>query len=107
MSGSNEGGGFSGAVLGALVGTIVGIGVGLLIAPERGDDFRRRVAYNLDRLANYAAELGDRMIGMQSSSEARRSASELVEGAQQQADQIMRDANDLITEIKRAQRTAS
>lgn len=107
MSESKEGGGFSGAILGALVGTIVGIGVGLLIAPERGDDLRRRVAYNLDRLANYMADLGAMMSGMQQRSEAKRSGSELVEGAQRQADQIMRDANNLISEIKRAQRAAS
>ena len=107
MSESNEGGGFSSAVVGALVGTIVGVGVGLLIAPERGDDFRRRVAYNLDQLSGYVADLGARMRGMHESSEAQRSASELVEGAQRQADQILRDANDLINEIKRAQGTAS
>ena len=107
MSESKEGGGFSGAVFGALVGTIVGIGVGLLIAPERGDEFRRRVAFKLDHLANYMADLGARMSRVQESSEARRSASELVKGAQRQADQIMRDANDLISEIKRAQGTAS
>lgn len=107
MSESSEGGGFSGAVLGALVGTVVGIGVGLLIAPERGDELRRRVAYNLDRLASYVADLGALMSGMQERSEAERSRSELVEGAQRQADQIMRDANNLISEIKRAQRTAS
>ena len=107
MSESKEGGGFSGAVFGALVGTIVGIGVGLLIAPERGDEFRRRVAYNLDHLSNYMADLGARMSGSKGSSEARRSASELVEGAQRQADQIRQDANDLISEIKRAQGTVS
>ena len=107
MSDSKEGGGFSGAVLGAVVGTIVGIGVGLLIAPERGDEFRRRVAFNLDQLSSYMADLGARMSTVQQSSEARRSGSELVEGAQRQADQIMRDANALITEIKRAQGTAS
>ncbi len=107
MSESKEGGGFSGAVFGALVGTIVGIGVGLLIAPERGDDFRRRVAFKLDRLANYMADLGARMSSAQENSEARKSASELVEGARRQADKIMRDANDLISEIKRAQGAAS
>lgn len=103
MGETNESAGFSGALLGALVGTVVGIGVGLIIAPERGDELRRRVAYNLDRLASQTAELGERMRGIQSSSAARDSASELVEGARAQADQIMRDANDLISEIKRAQ----
>ena len=107
MSDSMEGGSFSSAALGALVGAIVGVGVGLLIAPERGDDFRRRVAYNLDRLAGQVADLGARMRSMQQSTDAQRSASELVAGAQQQADQIMRDANDLISEIKRAHGAAS
>jgi len=107
MSESKEGGGFSGAVFGAIVGTVVGIGVGLLIAPERGDEFRRRAAYNLDRLAKYMADLGARVKSMHEETEAERRASGLVEGAQRQADQIMDDANSLINEIKRAQRAAS
>jgi gas vesicle protein len=107
MSEPKEGGGFSGAVFGAVVGTIIGIGVGLLVAPERGDEFRRRVAYNLDNLAKYMAKLGARVKSMHEESEAGNRASELVEGAQRQADQIMRDANDLISEIKRAQGAAS
>ena len=107
MSEPKEGGGFSGAVFGAVVGTIIGIGVGLLIAPERGDEFRRRVAYNLNNLAKYMADLGARVKSMHEESEARSRASELVEGAQRQADRIMQDANDLISEIKRVQRTAS
>ena len=107
MSESKEGVGFSGAVLSAIVGTIIGVGVGLLIAPERGDEFRRRVAYNLDNLAKYMADLGARVKSMHEESEAGRSAKELVKGAQQQADQIMQDANDLINEIKRAQSAAS
>jgi F0F1-type ATP synthase membrane subunit b/b' len=65
------------------------------------------MAFHLDRLANRVADLGARVSSMHEHSEARRSASELVEGAQREADQILQDANDLISEIKRAQRTAS
>jgi hypothetical protein len=44
---------------------------------------------------------------MQHESEARHSAAEVVDSAQRQADQIMRDANDLINEIRRTRDAAS
>jgi gas vesicle protein len=107
MSESNEAGGVSGAVFGVFFGTLIGIGVGLLIAPEKGVEIRRRAAYHLENLAEYLADLGMRVNRIQEESEARHSAAEVVAGAQRQADQIMRDANDLINEIRRTRDAAS
>lgn len=107
MSESNEASGVPGAVFGALCGALVGIGIGLLIAPERGVEIRRRAAFHLENLAEYLADLGIRVNRIQEDSEARHSAAEVVAGAQRQADQIMRDANDLINEIRRTRRATS
>lgn len=107
MSESHEASGVSGAIFGALFGTLLGVGIGLLIAPERGVEIRRRVAYHLENLAEYLADLGVRVNRFQEESEARDSAAEVVAGAQRQADQIMQDANDLINEIRRTRDAAS
>lgn len=107
MSESTEAGRLPGALFGVLFGALLGIGVGLLIAPERGVEIRRRAAYHLENLAECLADLGARVNRMQEDSEARHSAAEVVAGAQRQADQIMRDANDLINEIRRTRDAAS
>lgn len=107
MSESREAGGLSGAVLGALIGAAVGVGIGLLIAPERGEEFRRRVAYNLDLLATHLADLGAKVKSLHEDSEAGRSATQLLGGAERQAQRLMKDADDLLDEIKRAHGTAS
>lgn len=107
MSESNEAGGVSGAIFGVLFGALVGVGIGLLIAPERGVEIRRRMAYHLENLAEYVADLGQRVHRIHEQSEARNSAEEVVAGAQRQAEQIMRDANDLINEIRRTRDAAS
>lgn len=107
MSETGERSGVSGIIFGTLFGTVVGIGVGLLIAPERGVEIRRRAAYHLENLAQFLADLGARVNRIQEESEARHSAAEVVAGAQRQADQIMRDANDLIKEIRRTRDAAS
>jgi gas vesicle protein len=107
MSESSEAGSVSGAIFGTLFGTLLGIGIGILIAPERGVEIRRRVAFHLENLAEYLAEVGARVNRIQEESEARHSAAEVVAGAQRQADQIMRDANDLINEMRRTRDTTS
>ena len=107
MSESSQTGGVSGAVVGVVFGTLLGVGIGLLIAPERGVEIRRRAAYHLENLAERLADLGVRVSRIQEESEARHSAAEVVAGAQRQADQIMRDANDLINEIRRTNRADS
>ena len=107
MNEAKEASGHSGAVIGAVFGTLVGIGIGLIIAPERGVEFRRRAAYHIENLAKYLADVGDRVHRIHVETEARQSAEELVKGAQRQADQIMRDADELINEIRRAKNAHS
>ena len=107
MSESTEANGVSGAVFSVLFGALLGVGIGLLIAPKRNVEIRRRAAFHLENLAEYLAHLGARVTRLQDESDARHSAAEVVAGAQRQADQIMRDANDLINEIRRTRDAAS
>jgi gas vesicle protein len=102
MAGDRDTGKGAAAFLGAIIGAAVGVGIGLLIAPEKGKTIRLRMAYHIDRLSQKVNEIGARMHEIQEESEARQTASDLVHGAQRQAEQIMRDANDLLNEIKRS-----
>ena len=89
-------------LIGAMFGAVLGVGIGVLIAPENGKTIRMRMAYHIDRLAQKVSEIGKRVHEIQEESEARQTASALVHGAQLQAEQIMRDANTLLNEIKRS-----
>lgn len=87
------------AFVGLMVGMLAGVGVGLLIAPEEGQRIRRRLAFQLDRLA---ARLNAVLVApAETETEARRSGRSLVRGAQEQAHEIMHDVDALINEVKR------
>lgn len=94
------------ALLGSLAGGAVGLAVGLLIAPERGERARRRLAYQLDRVASQLGDYVDKWGEGEEYSEARRSGAEVVDEAKAQAEQILNDANTLLEEVKRHQEAA-
>ena len=87
------------AFWGALGGLLVGVGVGLLVAPEQGQRVRRRLAFQLDRLASRLNALLEPAPGMEN--EARRSGRSLVQGARAQAHEIMHEVDALIDEVRR------
>lgn len=87
------------ALLGALVGVVVGVGVGLLVAPEQGQRVRRRLAFQLDRMASKLNALLEPAPGLEN--EARRSGRSLVQGARAQAHEIMHEVDALIDEVRR------
>lgn len=80
-----------------LIGSAVGLGVGLLIAPEKGQKIRRRLAYHLDSASKNVSEIVDRVSDLGEDSEARKKADEVVENAQKAADEIMQKANELLS----------
>ncbi|MEM1270033.1 MAG: YtxH domain-containing protein [Bacteroidota bacterium] len=90
-------------LLGFLLGGLVGVGVGLLVAPERGQDVRRRMAYHVSALSNRIAELVEQMNRIEADSEARRQGEEIVAEATQRAEQIMQDANELLARLRRGE----
>lgn len=92
---------FRAAVLGALTGGAVGVALGLLIAPERGERARRRLAYQLDHMASRVGTFVEHLGEAEEYSEARRSGAEVVDEAKAQAEQILKDADTLLKEVKR------
>ena len=93
------------AVWGALLGGGVGFGLALLVAPDEGQQVRRRLGYLLDRWTHQLAQLADSLARQQEAGKARQSGDALVEDARQRAEQILSDANALMKEV-RQQRTA-
>lgn len=87
--------------MGALTGGAIGLAVGILLAPERGERSRRRVAYQLDHMASAVSDFLDRWGQGEEYSEARESGAEVVDEAKTRAEQILKDANTLLEEVKR------
>lgn len=94
------------AVVSALVSGATGFALGLLLAPERGQKARRRLAYQLENLAERTGRLVQNLFGAEVTSEARRTGDALVADAQARADHIRNDIDALLNEI-RAQESAS
>lgn len=86
---------------GALVGAAVGVVVGVLVAPERGAQLRRRLAFRLDQgadvVGSFVQDLIDRS---EPSSEARRSAQAVVADAEAEARRIRGEIDRLMKEQK-------
>lgn len=89
-----------------LLGGAAGFALGLLIAPERGQKARRRLAYQLEHLAERTGRIVQGLFGSEVSSEARRTGDALVADAQARADHIRSDIEALLREI-RAQESAA
>lgn len=93
--------------LGALIGGAAGFGLGVLVAPEAGKKTRRRLIYQLEQLAWRAADLSERIMQSQAESEARRTGDELVADAQEQAQRIRNDIDELLGEIRKSEEESS
>jgi gas vesicle protein len=74
--------------------------LGLLLAPERGQQARRRLAYQLETLADQTGRLVQGLFGSEVTSEARRTGDALVADAQARADHIRNDIETLLNEIQ-------
>lgn len=89
--------GTTSAVLGAAVGVLVGV----MVAPERGAQLRRRLAFRLDQSADavggFVQELLDRSTDV---SEARRSSQAVVADAEAEAERIRHEIDRLMKEQK-------
>ena len=88
------------SVWGFLVGGAAGLSVGLLLAPDEGRQLRRRAAYLLDRWAGDLAALVDRLDGAGVPSDARARADALVADARQQAEDLLSEADALISQAR-------
>ena len=88
------------SVWGFLVGAAAGVSLGLLLAPDEGRQLRRRAAYLLDRWAGDLAALVDRLDRAGVPSDARARADALVADARQQAEDLLSEADALISQAR-------
>lgn len=85
---------------GMLAGGVAGFTLGLLLAPEEGRKMRRRVAYQLEHLADQLGVFIDQLSQSDSRSEARRTGDQLVADAREKAQQIRDDIDALLGEVR-------
>ena len=89
-------------VYSALAGGALGFALGMLFAPQRGPDARRRVAYQLERLASQAEEVLRRLVQARGESPGRRNSDAVVQDAETRADHIRDDIDALMEELRSA-----
>jgi len=86
---------------GILFGGAVGFGLGLLLAPDEGKQMRQRVAYLLDSWGKQVSDLVDDMGTKGVASQAREKADAVVADAREQAQEILGEAEALMSEARR------
>jgi gas vesicle protein len=89
-------------VYSALAGGAVGFALGMLFAPKRGPDARRRITYQLERLAAQAEGAFRRIVQSGAESKARRNSAAVVEDAEARADHIRDDIDALMEKLQQA-----
>ena len=87
--------------LGAFLGGAAGFALGVILAPEKGQQLRRRLAYQLEHMAEQVGAILESTLVPEAPSEARRTGDALVEDARQRAETIRNDIDALIGEIRR------
>lgn len=88
-----------GFAFGLLSGALAGSVVALLFAPEKGSVLRKRLTYQANRMAE---EISDTIRQLQTKEQAPDSASnKLVADAQQKAEDLIREAEDLLKTLEK------
>lgn len=88
-----------GFAFGLLTGAIAGSVVALLFAPEKGSVLRKRLSYQVNRVAE---DIADTIRQLQEGHTAPASASgKLVADAQSKAEDLIREAEDLLKTIEK------
>ncbi|RMF64988.1 MAG: YtxH domain-containing protein [Bacteroidetes bacterium] len=85
---------------GVLLGGAAGFALGLLVAPEEGRKLRRRLVYQLERLAGQVGEIVEDLLHPEVVGEARRDADAIVADAQARARRIREDIDELLGEVR-------
>jgi len=86
---------------GILFGGAVGFGLGLLLAPDEGKQMRQRVAYLLDSWGKQVSDLVDELGTKGVASQAREKADAVVADARKQAQEILGEAEALMSDARR------
>lgn len=85
----------------ALAGGAAGFLLGILVAPEKGQKARRRLAYQFEHTADRAVLWIQRLLNSRVESEARRTGDALVADAEEQAEHIRSDIEALLKELRK------
>ena len=85
---------------GVLLGGAAGFTLGLLLAPEEGRKMRRRLAYQLERLAGQVSTIVDETLSPEEGGEARQRGDALVADARVKAQRIREDIEALLGQIR-------
>lgn len=86
---------------GTILGGAVGFGLGLLVAPDEGQQLRRRLAYLLDRWTHQLGVLLESLTEGSAASSARDTGAALVRDARERAEQLLQEADELMNEVRR------
>jgi len=89
------------SIWGTVTGGLIGFGMGLLVAPDEGQQLRRRLAYLVDRWTRQVAFLADQLRASGDESDARATGAALVEDARLRAEQLLQEADALMDEVRR------
>jgi gas vesicle protein len=89
------------SLAGTVTGGLIGFGMGLLVAPDEGQQLRRRLAYLVDRWTRQVAFLADQLRESTEESDARATGAALVEDARQRAEKLLQEADALMEEVRR------
>jgi gas vesicle protein len=88
-----------GFAFGMISGALTGAAVALLYAPEKGSVLRKRLSYQLDNLVD---EISETIENLKRSERAPASASsKVVADAQQKAEDLIREAEELLKAIEK------
>lgn len=92
----------SNSFLAFLTGAAAGAILGILYAPDKGENTRDRLSYQLDKYSKKLDELVKEFIeGKElSGNEARTEGDKIVSDAKEKAERLLDDVNGLITKIK-------
>jgi gas vesicle protein len=89
-------------ILSLITGSAIGLAIGVLFAPDKGSNTRGRVSYNLYR---FKSALEDILLELQREelpgSTARTESERVITDAKEKAEELLRDVETLIGQIKK------
>lgn len=89
-------------LLAFVVGAATGAIMGILYAPDKGQNTRDKLSYQLDKYKKQLEELLEDLINgkMEISSEAKEEGEKVISDARVKAERLLTDVDDLIDQIK-------
>lgn len=88
-------------IWGAVIGGATGFALGLLLAPEEGQKIRRRVAYQLENLADQINGFVENVVHPEVRGDARQKGDAIVADARNRAQRIQDDIDALMGEVRK------